>query len=106
MNEYDAKENLQDMYDVALCRIKNGDARGAIYLPPETLDSYIIGIKALEKQIAKKPIKAQEHIRYAMCYVCPNCGKTFSGTGIANYCYHCGQRLDWSGEDDGTAKEN
>ena len=55
---------------------------------------------AIEKQIAKKPIKAQEHIRYAMCYVCPNCGKTFSGTGIANYCYHCGQRLDWSNIDE------
>lgn len=22
-----------------------------------------------------------------------------TGTGIANYCYHCGQRLDWSDED-------
>lgn len=55
-----------------------------------------MGVNALDKMIPKKPIKAQEHIRYAMCYVCPNCGKTFSGTGIANYCYHCGQKLDWS----------
>ena len=55
---------------------------------------------AIEKQIAKQPITVQEHIRYAMCYVCPNCGKTFSGTGIANYCYHCGQKLDWSDMDE------
>ena len=29
-------------------------------------------------------------------YRCPNCVGNFSGTGIANYCYHCGQKLDWS----------
>lgn len=26
---------------------------------------------------------------------CPNCGKHFTGTGIAEFCYHCGQRLKW-----------
>ena len=61
----------------------------------DTEEDYEFMKQAIEKQKPKKPIKAQEHIRYAMCYVCPNCGKTFSGTGIANYCYHCGQRLDW-----------
>lgn len=57
------------------------------------------GAQALEKQIPKKSIKAKEHIMYSMCYVCPNCQKSFSGTGIASYCYHCGQALDWSGEE-------
>ena len=53
-------------------------------------------INALEKQIPKKPIPTEEqHIRYSMSYVCPLCGHYFSGTGIANYCYHCGQALDW-----------
>lgn len=55
-----------------------------------------MAISALEKQIPKKPIKAKEHIRYSMCYICPNCQRTFSGTGIASYCYNCGQALDWS----------
>lgn len=53
-------------------------------------------IKALEKHIPKKPIKAKEHIRYSIRYICPACRKTFSGTGIASYCYRCGQALDWS----------
>lgn len=66
----------------------------------DTEKDYEFMKQAIEKQKPKKPIKAQEHIRYAMCYVCPNCGKTFSGTGIANYCYHCGQRLDWSNIDE------
>lgn len=50
----------------------------------------------VNKQIPKKPIKVREHIMYSMCYICPNCQKNFSGTGIASYCYHCGQALDWS----------
>ena len=54
-------------------------------------------INALEKQIPKKPIQTEEqHIRYSMSYVCPLCRQYFSGTGIARYCYHCGQALDWN----------
>lgn len=53
-------------------------------------------LEAVNRQIPKKPIKAKEHIRYSMCYICPNRQRTFSGTGIASYCYHCGQALDWS----------
>ena len=51
---------------------------------------------AVEKQRAKKPKKTEsEGYRYTDTYRCPNCGGNFSGTGIANYCYHCGQKLDW-----------
>lgn len=53
-------------------------------------------INALEKQIPKKPIPAEEQdIRYNMKYTCPSCGKPFVGTGVAKYCYHCSQMLDW-----------
>lgn len=63
----------------------------------EMLEVRDIAINALEKQIPKKPIPTEEQdIRYAMNYTCPSCGKHFTGTGIANYCYHCGQALDWS----------
>ena len=61
-------------------------------------DELRLAMTALEKQIPKKPIKAKEHIMYSMCYICPNCQKNFSGTGIASYCYHCGQALDWRNE--------
>ena len=55
---------------------------------------------AVEKQKAKKPQKTEsEGYRYTDTYRCPNCGGNFSGTGIANYCYHCGQKLDWSDEE-------
>ena len=54
-------------------------------------------INALEKQIPKKPVHiGGDGIRYTDLYRCPNCGQGFTGTGIADYCYHCGQKLDWS----------
>lgn len=51
-----------------------------------------------ERDTAKKPIKTADEtgIRYTDSYRCPNCGGNFTGTGIADFCYHCGQRLDWS----------
>ena len=58
-------------------------------------------IKALEKQTPKKPIKdRKQEIRYTSSYSCSSCGGGFTGTGIADYCYHCGQKLDWSVEDE------
>ena len=53
-------------------------------------------VEALEKQIAKKPKKIKvEGYRYTDTYRCPTCEGNFSGTGIADYCYHCGQKLLW-----------
>lgn len=52
--------------------------------------------EAVEKQRAKKPKNVEtEGYRYTETYRCPTCGGNFSGTGIADYCYHCGQRLNW-----------
>ena len=51
---------------------------------------------AVEKQKERKPIKQKEsRIRYTDGYICPRCGGGFTGTGIADYCYHCGQKLLW-----------
>lgn len=52
--------------------------------------------EAVEKHKAKKPKNVKtEGYRYTDTYRCPTCGGNFSGTGIADYCYHCGQKLDW-----------
>ena len=62
--------------------------------------------ETVEKQKAKKPQKTEsEGYRYTDTYRCPNCGGNFSGTGIANYCYHCGQKLDWEGAERGDQNE-
>lgn len=63
----------------------------------EQVESLKTAIFALKKQIPRKPMPSEkQHVRYAMCFTCPSCGRDFSGTGIADYCYHCGQALDWS----------
>lgn len=59
-----------------------------------------IAIQALEKQIPKRPIKSEEQpVRYVNTYYCPVCRLGITGTNIAKWCYHCGQKLDWSDEE-------
>lgn len=58
-----------------------------------------MAIKALEKQIPRKPIKSEKQVvRYVNTYYCPTCNLGFTGTNIAKHCYHCGQKFDWSDE--------
>lgn len=66
-----------------------------------------------EKETPKKPIKVKSaddssvregSLVYLMThfYKCPNCHR-FLGTSfleISMYCRHCGQKLDWSDEND------
>lgn len=68
----------------------------------ETEEDYNDFEKILNLSQPRKPIKSDEQvIRYVQTYECPNCGKAFTGKGISNYCYHCGQKLDWSDETEG-----
>ena len=53
--------------------------------------------KALKKQIPKKPIYGAANIK------CPNCEATllyYFHSFKIDYCDECGQRLDWSEEND------
>lgn len=65
----------------------------------ERIEAWAAAQEALDKQIPKKPIKTDnQDVRYTMCYKCPRCELDFMGTGIADYCYHCGQALWWGDE--------
>ena len=55
---------------------------------------------AVEKQTAKKPIEPDEEYG---TFKCPNCGGlifTENRFETHKHCLLCGQKLDWSGEDD------
>ncbi|WP_027399838.1 hypothetical protein [Anaerovorax odorimutans] len=65
-----------------------------------------LAIQALEKQIPKKifhePWVGIDGVPYDLC---PNCETNLCTTGLLannkdDYCPSCGQRLDWSGEDE------
>ena len=60
-----------------------------------------LGIKALEKQIAKKPTDIDED---SNTFKCPSCGHTLIALDdmtIHKHCLICGQKLDWGNEDAG-----
>lgn len=55
-----------------------------------------VAIQALEKQIAKKPIKVIITKKYGGITIkCPSCDSEFVGTKL---CLDCGQKLDWKEE--------
>lgn len=62
-----------------------------------------IGIKALEKQIPKKPYdvdEREENSFYYLGFMCPSCNKAIVGQPYRpNYCKHCGQKIDWKVEE-------
>lgn len=70
-------------------------------------------IKALEKQIPKKLILGDDEQDYVRCpeckseiaamddcllYHCPSCSEKDAILQGDNYCFNCGQALDWSDE--------
>ena len=66
----------------------------------ETMDAIGYALRALEKQIPMKPVKSEKKVvRYVNTYYCPICNLGITGTNIAKWCYHCGQKLDWSDEE-------
>lgn len=64
---------------------------------PEYNEAQALALASLQKQVPKKPVEFDNPagIRYTDTYRCPSCGGSFTGTGFADYCYHCGQALDW-----------
>ena len=66
-------------------------------------DAIYVAIEALEKQIPKKLIKYDIDYSGNPLFRCPVCGDSWNsnefGDGI-EYCWTCGQALDWSNADD------
>ena len=60
-----------------------------------------MAIKALEKQIPKKPIPSYGINNTINSYKCPTCDNNYLGGGEYRYdcCEDCGQKLDWSDEE-------
>lgn len=104
MNKY--QEALNFLCDHAMEYIEDFDLEeyecGDYYpLDKETLNANKSVLQELiDRATPVKPIKdAESKIRYMQTYTCPNCGGGFSGT-ISNFCYHCGQALDWENENE------
>lgn len=63
-----------------------------------------MAIKALEKQIPKKPVN-YDSVPHSRCPVCNNSVKVFEDAHEYHYCLYCGQALDWDNKDEEQIEE-
>lgn len=66
----------------------------AVYIT-EALD---VAIKALEKQIPKKPVGDLNSVPHYRCAACGNGVKTYEDSTVYPYCHYCGQKLLWGSD--------
>ena len=74
--------------------------------PMDYTVAFEMAIKALEKQVQKKPIKTKiatlnkspEAISWEQIHCCPRCKSNL--VSQYKYCPQCGLEIDWSDDDD------
>ena len=57
-------------------------------------------IKAIDKQIPRKPIGDLHSVPHYRCSVCYSSVKTYRGQHGVRFCRWCGQRILWEAEED------
>ena len=82
--------------------IKNINALNAVccqkdFYDTEFENALALAIKALEKQIPKKPIirEAEDSFGFVKYILCPTCEKVDFGYERHCFCKLCGQAIDW-----------
>lgn len=67
-----------------------------------TYEVRMTALDALEKQIPCKPEEYVPDFPYNIFYTqkCAKCGTPVIGKKISKYCSECGQKIDWSEEND------
>jgi hypothetical protein len=81
--------------------LKNNKPTSGYVMLQESID---MAIKALKKQIPKKPRKTDSYrgmLIRVYAYECPTCGnacleKYMNERQNTTFCWNCGQKLDWS----------
>lgn len=112
MTEQEAKEHLEARLECMNREMavsysercdKNCDECDLLYAQGtigEIKETYKMGIKALEKQMAKKPIWIERS--FTKFQICPSCSNAEHYKMVwkqEKYCVDCGQKLDWGNED-------
>ena len=94
MIESEAVEKLKNMRLFMQIEDKNNDCK----FTEDDYKANEMAIQALEKQIPKKPIYIA-NLGYAALWLCPVCERRIVRSDL-KYCHHCGQKLDWSDENE------
>lgn len=95
-------EKLIKTNEEAIDCLKKNKPTSGFYMLQESVD---MAIKALEKQVAKKPsfegdgYDPDGNLVYDT-WICPCCEKHYEvDYEEYDYCHSCGQRIDWSDQD-------
>ena len=100
MSEIEAKENLE-MLENAYRVSKKGSAVYEALIEFVTLEDVAEAIQAIEKQVPKKPIFANNMMtkdKFLMC-PCYEFRLPDSLVFLKTRCWNCRQKLDWSDEE-------
>ena len=97
MTESEAIEKLKNMRLFMQIEDKNNDCK----FTEDDYKANEMAIQALEKQIPKKPIFANNMMTKDKFLMCPCCEFRFpdSLVFLKTRCWNCGQKLDWSDEE-------
>ena len=97
MTESEAIEKLKNMRLFMQIEDKNNDCK----FTEDDYKANEMSIQALEKQIPKKPIFANNMMTKDKFLMCPCCEFRFpdSLVFLKTRCWNCGQKLDWSDEE-------
>ena len=93
---------MRDAYNATLCSLPQKTRERSDY--NNYVDAFLAAIEALEKQLPKRPRENGmsdgliKKTKYYTCQTCGNCLLTemMNERQNTNYCWDCGQRLDWS----------
>lgn len=108
MNEKKVREaigrihKMRDAYNATLRSLPQKTRERSDY--NNYVDAFLVAIEALEKQLPKRPRENGmsdgliKKTKYYTCQTCGNCLLTemMNERQNTNYCWDCGQRLDWS----------
>ena len=97
MEESEAIEKLKNMRLYMQIEDENNDCK----FTEDDYKANEMAIQALEKQIPKKPIFANNMMTKDKFLMCPCCEFRFpdSLVFLKTRCWNCGQKLDWSDEE-------
>ena len=97
MTESEAIEKLKNMRLYMQIEDENNDCK----FTEDDYKANEMAIQALEKQIPKKPIFANNMMTKDKFLMCPCCEFRFpdSLVFLKTRCWNCGQKLDWNDEE-------
>lgn len=91
---------MNEVLQRAIARIKRGIEMAVKANDEKAVEELKVTLEALEKQVPIDVDEILKQVNDEECVSsCPACNQLYI-SNFDKYCRHCGQKLDWSGEDE------